>query len=114
MPHFVIDCSESILEHYSEAYILEQIHVLANSSGLFNEKDIKVRMNPFSTYLVANQREDFIHIFSHIMQGRTTEQKAALSRLLVTRLIELFPGFSHITMNVAEFEKATYCNRNTM
>jgi len=88
--------------------------VLANSSGLFNEKDIKVRMNPFSTYLVANQREDFIHIFSHIMQGRTTEQKAALSRLLVTRLIELFPGFSHITMNVAEFEKATYCNRNTM
>jgi len=47
MPHFVMDCSESVLEYHDEEFIIEQIHLIANSTGLFDEGDIKVRMNPF-------------------------------------------------------------------
>tara|TARA_B100000767_G_C19665787_1_gene493037 strand:- start:372 stop:716 length:345 start_codon:yes stop_codon:yes gene_type:complete len=111
MPHFVIDCSKSILKSHSEDYIIEQIHLVAKSTKLFAESDIKVRVNGFEKYLVGNKREDFIHVFAHIMQGRTTEQKAHLSKLMVTKLVSLFPEIMNIAININDFEKATYCNR---
>ena len=46
------------------------------------------------------------------MQGRTTEQKAKLSNALVARLFEMFPQVINIAMNVSEFERSTYCNKN--
>jgi len=112
MPHFVVDCSQEILSVHSEQEIIVQLHIVANKSKLFEENDIKVRVNPFKTYLVGNQKQDFIHVFSHIMQGRTTEQKATLSNTVVTKLSEMFPQVSNIAMNVSEFEKSTYCNKN--
>jgi len=112
VPHFVVDCSQQVLSVHSEQEIIVQLHKVANESKLFAENDIKVRVNPFTTYSVGNQKQDFIHIFSHIMQGRTTEQKANLSKTIVTKLSEMFPQVSNIAMNVSEFEKATYCNKS--
>jgi len=106
-----MDCSESVLNLYNEEFIIEQVHLVVNTTGLFKESDIKVRLNPFQKYAVGNKREDFIHVFAHIMQGRTTEQKANLSKVVVTKLISLFPEVPNIAMNVSDFEKATYCNR---
>ena len=111
MPHFIIDCSASVLNSHDEDYILHQIHRVANATGLFDENDIKVRLNPFSNYVVGNKKQDFIHVFAHIMEGRTTEQKAHLSKQVVSRLMSLFPDFTNVAMNVCDFEKATYCNR---
>ena len=58
MPHFVIDCSESILDCHSEEQIIEQVHIVADSTKLFEEGDIKVRVNPFKKYAVGNKREN--------------------------------------------------------
>ncbi|PCJ42788.1 MAG: 5-carboxymethyl-2-hydroxymuconate isomerase [SAR86 cluster bacterium] len=111
MPHFVMDCSETVFESHNEDFIIEQVHLAANSTGLFNENDIKVRLNPFQKYSVGNKREDFIHIFVYIMQGRTTEQKAKISHTVVTKLAALFPDIPNIAVNINDFEKATYCSR---
>lgn len=111
MPHFVMDCSETVLKSHDEEYIIEQIHLVANSTGLFNEGDIKVRMNPFEKYSVGNKREDFIHVFANIMQGRTTEQKINLSQQVVSKLVTLFPNVPNITININDIERATYCNK---
>ena len=111
MPHFVMDCSESVLKYHDEEFIIEQIHLVVNSTGLFDEGDIKVRMNPFQKYSVGNKRENFIHVFAHIMQGRTTEQKANLSQQVISKLVVLFPDIPNIAINISDFEKATYCNR---
>ena len=111
MPHFVMDCSENILNSHPEEVIIEQIHLVAHATGLFDEGDIKVRINPYKKYTIGNKREDFIHVFAHIMQGRTTEQKAILSKQVVTKLVSFFPDIPNISMNISDFEKATYCNR---
>ena len=111
MPHFIIDCSNCVLESHSEAHINESVYLVAKETGLFDASDIKVRVNPYNTYTVGNKKEAFIHVFSHIMQGRTTKQKANLSRQVVTKLTELFPHITNIAMNVSDFEKATYCKR---
>lgn len=111
MPHFIVHCSEEILDGLSEDKLNEEIHLVANKSGLFEESDIKVRVMPFSNYSVGNQKTPFIHVFASIMQGRTKEQRASLSKIVVTKLVELFPQVQNIAMNVDEFEKATYCNK---
>ncbi len=110
----MIDCASSILEVCDEATLNKEIHKVANSTGLFIESDIKVRVNPFNNYLVGNEKNEFIHVFTHIMQGRTTEQKAALSKAVVTMLNDKFPEVANIAMNINDFEKATYCNKNQL
>jgi 5-carboxymethyl-2-hydroxymuconate isomerase len=56
-------------------------------------------------------KKDFIHIFGNIMEGRNTEQKANLARKIMERLNEMFPDISILSMNIREFENATYSNK---
>ncbi len=114
MPHFVVDCSKNILSIHSEQTINESIHKVAVSTGLFEEGDIKVRVNPFETYIVGNKRDDFIHVFTNIMEGRTTEEKANLSKLVVKKLTAMFPLVPNVAMNVRDFEKKTYFNKDML
>jgi 5-carboxymethyl-2-hydroxymuconate isomerase len=111
MPHFVIDCASSVLEEYTQNEINSAVHQVAVASGLFIESDIKVRVNPFDSYLVGNKQTPFIHVFTHIMQGRNTKQKAALSKAVVSKLHCMFTHVDNIAMNIDDFEKATYCNK---
>lgn len=113
MPHFVIDCSKKILEIQDSKSILQTIHLAAVKTGLFDEADIKVRLNPFyKDYLVGGKEDNFIHVFANIMEGRTTEQKAELSKEIVSILKSMFPTIQFIAINIRDFEKATYCNKN--
>ena len=112
MPHFVIHCSENILTLKSEDDILRLIHDTADSTGLFKKGDIKVRIQSFKNFTVGNAKSDFIHVFGNIMEGRTTEQKANLSRQIITRLTAIFPDVPVISINISEFEKSTYYNRD--
>lgn len=114
MPHFVADCSPELLRIHDEGTIIDALHRAAYSSGLFEESDIKVRVHPFEHYAVGGRRDDFIHVFCWIMQGRSVEQRAALSKAIVSELAGMFPALPRIAANIAEFEKATYFNRAMM
>lgn len=112
MPHFIIDCSENIPNLKSPQEILQAVYDAAESSDLFDSGDIKVRINPFDKYLLGPRKNDFIHVLGNIMEGRSTKQKAELSRSIVIALTELFPDITIISMNIRDFEKSTYSNRN--
>ena len=114
MPHFVIDCSPGVLTKRHPDEMLREVHRLAVESELFRVADIKVRVREYEHYLVAGERDDFIHIFANILDGRTVEQKADLSRAIVARLVEMFPDVPVISINVREFERATYMNRGLL
>lgn len=114
MPHFIIDCSEGILKSHSEEEIIEQVHISAVSTELFNKNDVKVRVNFFKNYSTGDKKEDFIHVFANIMQGRSIEQKLNLSQTIVRDLTLKFPLVPNIGTNVIEFEKTTYFNRNML
>jgi 5-carboxymethyl-2-hydroxymuconate isomerase len=68
----------------------------------------------FEHFTVANTDRDFIHVFGNIMGGRTIEQRADLSRRIIAKLTSMYPEVPVISMNVFEFEKATYCNRGML
>ena len=111
MPHFVIDCSEQIIKLKSPESIMQKVYEAAKSTELFIPDEIKVRINPFQFYSAGNKKIDFIHIFSNIMEGRTKQQKIYLSRKIITELKEMFPNVPIISINIRDFEKETYCNK---
>ena len=47
MPHFILDCSENILELKDPKELLDEVFDAAFSTGLFKRDAIKVRLNSF-------------------------------------------------------------------
>ena len=114
MPHFILDCSENILEIQEPRKTIEIVFETAFATGLFGRNDIKVRLNPFKHSLVQGADDDFIHVFGNIMEGRTLEQKADLSRKIVSKLNQLFPEVPIISMNIRDLEKSSYINKTML
>ncbi len=110
MPHFIIHCSSNVVKQVSSNEIITAINDTAVSTSLFAPENIKVRILSFDEYLAAGKKDDFIHVFGHIMEGRTVEQKANLSRQMVSKLKNMLPDVPIVSMNVSDFEKASYCN----
>jgi 5-carboxymethyl-2-hydroxymuconate isomerase len=111
MPHFIIDCSENIIRENPPADIMQAVYDAAESTGLFAENDIKVRLRPFQYYKLGKDKNDFIHVSGNIMEGRSIEQRANLSKKIIEKLNKLFPKISILSININEFEKSTYCNK---
>lgn len=112
MPHFIIECSENIIAQKAPVEIMEAVYEAAEATGLFVENDIKVRINPYKYYKLGKGKNGFLHIFGNIMEGRSIEQRENLSRKIIERLHQMFPEISILSINIREFEKATYCNKS--
>ncbi len=92
--------------------LMQDVYNEAESTGLFAKGDIKVRISPFEYYNIGNSKDDFIHIFANIMEGRTADQKKNLSERVIIKLKKIFPDVPIISINIRDFEKATYANRS--
>jgi 5-carboxymethyl-2-hydroxymuconate isomerase len=112
MPHFIIECSENVLRMKTADEIMNAVYDEAMKTSLFAKNDIKVRIQAYSIYKLGEEKDNFLHVFAHIMQGRTTEQKANLSRKVTERLNTVLPQLSILSMNVIDFDLASYCNKS--
>lgn len=113
MPHFVIECSVSILTAARADDVMQAVYRAAESTGLFAKSGvggIKVRINPYTHLLNADGRRRFVHVFGSLMEGRTIEQKKGLSRRVVGALQDLLPDVEIISISIHDFERATYFN----
>lgn len=111
MPHFIIDCSQDILLQRTPDELMDAVYEAADATGLFAPNDIKVRLQPYQYYRLGAGKKDFLHVFGYIMEGRNTEQKAGLSKQINIRLSELLPDISFLSVNISDFEAATYSNK---
>jgi 5-carboxymethyl-2-hydroxymuconate isomerase len=110
MPHFIIHCSKSIFASISPDELMQQVYNASDATGLFKQGDIKVRIQSFEHYNIGNTKDEFIHLFGNIMKGRTDEQKMDLSKRIIAKLKAEFPNIPIISINIRDFEKASYCN----
>ncbi|WP_312286354.1 5-carboxymethyl-2-hydroxymuconate Delta-isomerase [Chryseobacterium gleum] len=111
MPHFIIECSQDILQQRTPDELLDAVYETADATGLFAPNDIKVRLQPYQYYRLGASKKNFLHVFGYIMEGRTTEQKADLSRQITSLLSELLPDISFLSVSISDFEAATYSNK---
>jgi len=114
MPQFIIHCAEGVLCQRTSHQIMQAVYEVAEASGLFAPNDIKVRIQPFTHYKLPQTQDNFLHVFGYIMEGRSSEQKAVLSRGIISKLNDLLPTLSSLSMNVSEFEKASYTNKDNL
>lgn len=112
MPHFIIECSENLIKDTSKQEVMQLVYEAAEASELFAKGDIKVRIKVYEDYIVGGKKDDFIHVFGNIMEGRTAEQKNKLSSSIVKVLKDLFPNSPIVSMNIRDFERIGYCNKS--
>ena len=115
MPHFIIDCSKGVAELVASEKIIQKVYDTAVDSGLFAKEGlngVKVRISPFKDFTIVNSQENFIHVFAHILEGRTDEQKQKLSESVVNALADMLPTVKYMSMNVYEFQRSSYYNKS--
>ena len=67
MPHFVIDCSESVLGLADPEELMRSVYDAAESTRLFAHSGaggIKVRINRYRDYVTVDAHEHFVHVFA--------------------------------------------------
>jgi len=114
MPHFTVDCSEGALQFLPAEVMISLVHDAAEASGLFDQGNIKVRLQvyPEAHYTVDGSKESFIHIVGDIMGGRSIPQRKGLSRRIVLALKPHVPTMKMLSVDIREILPATYSNHS--
>ncbi|NAZ53828.1 5-carboxymethyl-2-hydroxymuconate isomerase [Vibrio toranzoniae] len=107
MPNLVLEYSNSVDERVNIQGLLEDIHQVALSCGLFDVPSVKSRSLRCHNWLVGDEEDsvDFIHISFELLSGRTEEQKRELSRLLMQALQEQASHIRSLTVNIRDMDK---------
>lgn len=110
MPNLVMEYSNSVDERVNVQSLLEDLHQVALTCGLFDADSVKSRALRCHNWLIgeAGDSADFIHISFELLDGRTTEQKRELSRQLMAVLQEQASHVYSLTVNMRDMDKACF------
>ncbi|MCK7595793.1 5-carboxymethyl-2-hydroxymuconate Delta-isomerase [Microbulbifer sp. CAU 1566] len=115
MPHLVIEYSQKLEDSISIAALVSNGQQAMSETGLFNASAIKTRALPYRDFVLGKSHEGssnlFIHAEVRILEGRTTEQKEALSAAIFNYLCESAPEVPEISVEVRDMHKASYSKR---
>lgn len=109
MPHLIVECSEAVLKNINPEELVDTIYQTVISTESF-ENNAMVRIHTFKYYTTMGTQDDFIYVFANVLEGRSEEKRLLLSRNVVTLLTKMFPEVAKISMNIREFERATFVN----
>lgn len=73
---------------------MQAVYTADEKTGLFAAGDIKVRPRSFRHFKSGAVRTAVRHVFGNVMEGRSAEQRANLSRKIIERLRKMFPDVS--------------------
>ncbi len=114
MPHLVIEYSRKLEDTISIADMVRNGQQAMGETGLFNLSAIKTRAVPYAHFVLGNDEagdKTFIHAEVRILEGRTSEQKEALSAAIFNSLCESAPEVPEISVEVRDMQKASYSKR---
>ncbi|WP_232815982.1 hypothetical protein [Chryseobacterium capnotolerans] len=77
MPHFIIECSQDILQQRTPDEIMDAVYSVAESTGLFAVNDIKIRLQPYQYYQLGEHKKTFS------MSSDTLCRDAVLNKKLI-------------------------------
>ena len=114
MPHCVIECPVELREIVDFDILVKAVHDATEASGLFEKGDVKSRLVLARHYVVGGERVPYVHVIAHLLSGRSTEQKQALSKSIAATLCELLPTVEWLSVDVKDIDRATYSNRKSL
>jgi len=108
MPHFIIECNQNTSKVLDGATMVQKVFDVALHSGLFAKTNIKSRLKIYDESLVAGEDHDFVHVWGYIRQGRSDEQKRALSENIVKTIKALYPDIFLVSCDIRELDEGSY------
>ncbi|WP_299688525.1 5-carboxymethyl-2-hydroxymuconate Delta-isomerase [uncultured Vibrio sp.] len=110
MPNLVLEYSNSVDERVNIQGLLEDLHQVALTCGLFDVPSVKSRSLRCHNWLVGDEEDsvDFIHISFELLAGRTEQQKRELSRTLMQTLQEQASHVRSLTVNIRDMDKGCF------
>lgn len=106
MPHVVIEYSQNVDTLSSK--ILQAAYNSVKDSGLFDIQAIKGRSICYTHYMLPDGARNFIHITVSILEGRSEEECAALSKQIFNAVKHLSTDIDRLSVDINEMTKATY------
>lgn len=114
MPHCVIETSSELSEIINLESLVKEIHDITEESGLFEKGDVKSRLLMSENYLVGGVKDQYVHIVTHILTGRSEIQRKNLADSIALKLCELLPTVEMLSVEVREIDKKMYSNRTAV
>ena len=111
MPHIVIEHSTDGHVILDITALMHALHETAAATGVMQAADIKIRAIGIADYLVAGKRDGFCHVTVSMLQGRTAEQKVALSEALRATLAGLLPETKSLSVDIRDMDAVAYKKR---
>lgn len=110
MPNLVLEYSNSVEERVNIQGLLEDLHQVALQSGLFAPSSVKSRTLRCHHWLIGERGDsvDFIHINVELLDGRSSEQKQALSVQLMAVLAEQASQVHSLTINIRDMDSMSF------
>jgi 5-carboxymethyl-2-hydroxymuconate isomerase len=115
MPHLIIEYAQKLEESLSITALVSAAQQAMDETGLFASHAIKTRALPFRDFIAGGAVEgsggSFIHAEVRIFEGRTAEQREALSAAVFNCLCRQAEEVPAISVEVREMEKSSYSKR---
>lgn len=110
MPHAVLEYSANLASSQDISDLLGKAHAVMNASGLFDSAAIKSRAFQTEHYCVGEQGSGgaFIHITIALLEGRTLEQRADLTKAMFEAFRGVLDDNVSLSVDIREMVKQTY------
>jgi 5-carboxymethyl-2-hydroxymuconate isomerase len=105
-----MEYSNSVDERVNVQGLLEDLHNIVLSCGLFDAGSVKSRALRCHNWLIGDEGDsvDFIHISFELLDGRTPEQKRDLSRQLMEVLQQQASHVRSLTINIRDMDRECF------
>lgn len=108
MPHIVVEHSETLSAYMRENDVLRALHTVVTDSGLFDPQAVKARALPYADAVLPEGADRFVHVTVSILDGRTQEQRAALSQAVFEAAQRKLSTDIRLSVNIHEMNAQTY------
>lgn len=111
MPHVIIEHSEDVAGQIAIDDLISAVHETTMGSGLFPEYDIKTRAIAYRHHRTGQTRDSFTHVAVHLLDGRSEQQKCALSEAILGAIEPLLPEVVSVGVEIIDIHRASYRKR---
>ena len=121
MPHLVIEYSANIEHRIALGELLDKLHAVALTTGVFPIGGLRVRAYRAESYRIADKAPDngFVHVTAQIGHGRPLDvQQRAGEQIFAVLSEHLTPLFDRnplaISLNIQEFHPVLNFKKNNL
>ncbi|KLV05671.1 MULTISPECIES: 5-carboxymethyl-2-hydroxymuconate Delta-isomerase [Photobacterium] len=110
MPNLVMEYAEPVAERVNVPGLLDDLHQVLLTSGVFEPASVKSRSYCCQNWLVGEAANvpTFIHLELSLLSGRSPETKRTISRALMAVLEQHAGGINSLTIDIRDMDRECF------